>query len=298
MLVWYYDKALNKRRLMVRKHPFLVFIGVCLIVTLACVQPGAAPAAPDPNAVNTAIVQTIAARQTEAALANPPTATLTFTPSPFPPTFTASPEPLPTETMGLPMITVSVDTNCRTGPGSLFERVGVLLVGETTQIVGREVKGEFWLVNNPDRPGETCWLWGEYGTFSGNIFALSNLPVPTPGPTSFSAKFTSLEVCASAWWVNFTIVNKTDAVFQSVSMVVTDTKKPATVNLNSNDFTKSIGCEAPVKTGSLSANETMVISAPALNFNPKGHPMIAKFKLCLDENQSGTCLTQEINFTP
>ena len=37
----------------------------------------------------------------------------------------------------------------------------------------------YWIVNNPDRPGE-CWLWGQYASVSGDT---SSLPVRTPPPT-------------------------------------------------------------------------------------------------------------------
>jgi len=192
---------------------------------------------------------------------------------------------------------MSVDTNCRTGPGSLFEKVGVVHKDQSTIVVGREPKGEFWYVQNPDRPGEFCWLWGEYGEFSGNTLAIISMPVPTSAVSSYSVTFDSLQKC-SAWWVNFKLVNKTDAVFQSMTMVMTDTKKPATVNLNSNDFSKSVGCEPPVNQGSLGANGTIVVSSLPLNYSPKGNAMTAKFTLCLDKNMGGTCLSQEIQFTP
>ena len=113
---------------MLKKHSILMSITVLLIAALACVLPGAAPApALDPNAVNTSIVQTISARQTQEILNNPPTATFTLTPEL--PTLTLEPTlssvPDFTATPSTPQITVSVDTNCRTGPGAIFERVGI-----------------------------------------------------------------------------------------------------------------------------------------------------------------------------
>src|SRR5512143_3628236 len=54
------------------------------------------------------------------------TPTLTFTPIPpsFTPTATSSPFVIFTVTPILPMISVSVPTNCRLGPGKAYEMVG------------------------------------------------------------------------------------------------------------------------------------------------------------------------------
>jgi len=81
------------------------------------------------------------------------------------------------------MVTVSVDTNCRTGPGVVYDRVGGLLVGEQAVVVGKYSAGNYWIINNPDSSG-TCWLWGQYATVTGNTAGLPEYtPPPTPTPT-------------------------------------------------------------------------------------------------------------------
>jgi hypothetical protein len=72
-----------------------------------------------------------------------------------------------------------MDTNCRLGPGQVYDIVGGLLVGETGNVVGRYLDGNYWIINNPDGGGE-CWLWGYYATLEG---PLDNLPYYTPPPT-------------------------------------------------------------------------------------------------------------------
>ncbi len=102
----------------------------------------------------------------------PPTGTLTITPSP---------------TLAFVEVEVSVDTNCRSGPNISFNYVGALLVGERTQVVARSNVPNYFIVNNPDRPGSTCWLWDRYATILGDPLSLPMLeapPTPTPAPAT------------------------------------------------------------------------------------------------------------------
>ena len=67
-----------------------------------------------------------------------PTATFTFTPSP---------------TDSTPMVSVSLDTNCRAGPGMSYDNIGALRVGERAKIAARAETGFYWIIENPDRAG-------------------------------------------------------------------------------------------------------------------------------------------------
>ena len=288
-----------------KRHPFLAFVAILIMTVLACVQPGA-PAAPamDPNAMNTSIAQTIAARQTEAVLNNPPTAT--FTPAPETPTSTAEPTlsltPEFTATSEIPMISVSQDTNCRVGPGSIYPRVGIFLVGDTTEILGREAKGEYWYIRNPDVADngvEFCWVWGEYATTSGNLLPLLFLSPPPPAALTFDLTFEKMETCNN-WWADFKLVNKGGELFRSVSITLTDTDtSPVTIVAQSaNGFTNNDGCGSPVVRETLVSGAAVTISSPQFAYNPTGHKLIAKISVCTENDQQGTCIMQEINFTP
>ena len=46
-----------------------------------------------------------------------------------------------TPTLGVPMVSVSVDTNCRFGPGDFYEYEGALLVGEQAEVAGKLADG-------------------------------------------------------------------------------------------------------------------------------------------------------------
>ncbi len=161
----------------------LLLGSVLLFVASACAPPGLIT--PDPNAINTAIAGTSAAALTQTAqpaipITGPesPTATRASSATPFP-TFT--PVVLGSQ------VRVSVDTNCRAGPGQAYARVGALLVGEVAEVVGRSADGRnYWIIRNPDRPGELCWLWGEFATLTGVtgiLPAFTPPPTPTPSPT-------------------------------------------------------------------------------------------------------------------
>jgi len=283
---------------MVKRQPILISMFFLLVASSACSQ--AAPAVPqDPNALNTSIAQTVAARQTEVALNNPATATFTFTPDTptltLEPTLSATPDYTPTSET--PMISVSVDTNCRTGPGAVFQRVGMLLVGETAEIVGREPKGEYWYIRNPDEGLEYCWVWGEYATVTGNTLPLLYLSPPAPPSLSFSASFQGLESC-TVWWADFKLTNSSGGLFTSISLTLRDADTNTVATLTEDKFTKKDGCYTPETTESLVAGGTVTVSSPPLGYNPRGHNLDAKITICTDAGQQGICLTQELNFKP
>lgn len=108
------------------------------------------------------------------------TATPGFTSTPeFTPTITLTPTP------SVPTVTVSQNTNCRTGPGTQYDLIGALLIGQSATVVGKNTANNYWIINNPGKSG-TCWLWGQYATVAGNTSGLTEYavpPTPTPSPT-------------------------------------------------------------------------------------------------------------------
>ena len=85
------------------------------------------------------------------------------------PTQTPSATAFFTVTSSVPQIRVSVPTNCRVGPGKVYDLVGALLVGEVAQVIARDPTGNYFYIPNPDSPGDYCWVWGEYATISGSL---------------------------------------------------------------------------------------------------------------------------------
>lgn len=137
------------------------------------------------NAAETIAAQTLAVpEETEEPIITEEEAT------PLPPTET--PTELPTATIAftatssVPMAQVSVNTNCRTGPGVIYDLVSALLVGQEAEVIARSADGSYWVIQKPGGAG-TCWLWGFYATVEGPTASLpvwDAPPTPTPLPTA------------------------------------------------------------------------------------------------------------------
>jgi len=173
----------------IRSTSVLIMVTVGLLVLSGCNLPTAGE-----DALQTRIAGTVAAGNLEQLPAGtteiqappevlPPTLTATLSPTvTLTPTITASPTITLTSTLEAPMVSVSVNTNCRTGPDKIYDNIGALLVGEQAEVVGQTTGGGYWIIKNPDRSGE-CWLWGFYATVTGPMEGLPFYdPPPTPTP--------------------------------------------------------------------------------------------------------------------
>ena len=98
-------------------------------------------------------------------------------------------------TSSVPMISASMDTNCRTGPSTVYEAVSYLLVGKTSEVVNKYQNGLWWVIKDPNEPGKRCWVWGTTTNVTGNWQQLPEATQP-PTPTvtlSIEAALDSLE---------------------------------------------------------------------------------------------------------
>lgn len=108
----------------------------------------------------------------------------TSTPTPLPPSETPADTPTatitPTATLGPPTFTTSVNANCRTGPGLMYEVVRVVMAGTSEGIMGRDAASTWWVIQ-----GEaSCWISNVTGTASGDLSGVPVIPAPpTPTPT-------------------------------------------------------------------------------------------------------------------
>jgi len=112
--------------------------------------------------------------------------------TPLPPTDTPQPTDTPTITLTptetwtptptVPMVSVNQITNCRTGPGTQYDLLNSLNVGQTAEVVGK-YSPSYWVIKNPSGSG-ICWLWNQYATVTGNTNVLPEMvPPPTPTPS-------------------------------------------------------------------------------------------------------------------
>ena len=151
------------------KHVIGVFTLIALTLS-SCITPAATPqaeptAGPDLALTVTAQVNLLQAL-TQTALAPTNTPEPTFSPAPA---FTATPSKV--------TITVSADTNCRSGPGLDYDIVGALTIGQQAEVVGKSSAANYWVIDNPLGAG-TCWLWGEHATITGDAAGLQEIAAP------------------------------------------------------------------------------------------------------------------------
>ncbi len=293
------------------------FTFACMILSLAalaCAVPAVTPTL-DPDAVKTFIVQTMtaAAAKTELAVipatATPQTPTLTFTPPP--PTDTATLTltlpPLFTPTPVVPMISVTVATNCRNGPGKVYGIEGALLVGETAEVLARDPTGNYWYIRNPDSGDEFCWVWGQYATLIGNTTALPVFtPLPTPTPTftptpspNFEATFSDMDDCSnSSWWVDINLKNTGSLTFRSMGLTIIDRDTDTEMTNYTNGFVDRDGCGSTSTKDVLEPGSSFVVSSSSFAYNFDDHRIRVRITLCSNTGQSGTCVTKVINFKP
>ena len=291
---------------MLKSNSILFLVTLLLIVSIACVVPSTIT--PDPNFINTAIAQTIVAgvNQTGAApsevpiILESPTITQTFTPElpTLTPTVTLTPSPVFTSTPLVPLISVSVATNCRIGPGRQYDRVGALLVGEVAEVYGRDPTGAYWYIRNPDSGPEFCWMWGEYATLVGNVGVLPIFtppPTPTPAP-NFDVTYLGRDTCTSTWWVEFELENTGGIQFKSISVTVRDTDTNVAISLYADGFTDRDGCSTSVTRDNLNPGDARIVSSPSFAYDPVGHDIRATVTACSELGQTGICISKVINF--
>jgi hypothetical protein len=108
-----------------------------------------------------------------------PTSTATLSPTPSLAAPASTPAPLS------PFVSVSGNTNCRTGPGRNFVNLITLLTSQQAEVVGKNTGLKYWIIRIPGST-DTCWLWGGYATLVGNSTTIpeaTSPPTPTALPT-------------------------------------------------------------------------------------------------------------------
>ena len=181
-----------------RKSPILILSLFLITALSACNLPsGSTDATSTPDLAQTL---TALADQAQPGSGDAPAQQDTATPQ-----FTATPEF--TATPSVPEVTVSTNTNCRTGPGVQYDNIGALLIGQVGTLVGKNSQTGYWIINNPGKTG-TCWLYPQYATISGNTANLQEYSIPpTPTPT-LTPTFTPTPTLAPPTAVNNPTVAK------------------------------------------------------------------------------------------
>jgi hypothetical protein len=300
---------------MFRKKLPVMIILACLVFTSACNLPGVQPAAAGTPPVENLPIETQVALMVEATLAaqtvlaDASTATqaaqATNTPA-FTPTPTLSPTQTYTPTSSVPMVTVSVNTNCRSGPNTSYGILGVMTVGQQAEVVGRSTLSDTMIIRLPSDLNVTCWLWAGNATVTGDTSGLPVVPIPaTPtakfSPTpqvSFSVVYASTDFCAGLYRVKFKITNTGILTWESDQVSVTDQATSVTKTITYDNFPYySSTCDTGVDLN-LEKGEVGYTTSDGFAVNPAGHAMAALIQVCSQDGMVGTCLQKSITFTP
>jgi hypothetical protein len=89
---------------------------------------------------------------------------------------TGSPTVTTTPSGDKPKLSITANSNCRTGPGASFKNVTGFTPGTELEIVGKNTENNYWQVKMPGS-NDTCWVWGQYATTKGDI---GSIPETTP----------------------------------------------------------------------------------------------------------------------
>jgi hypothetical protein len=307
---------------MLNTHRTCLSVAALLFASLACTSVPAF-STPDTGAISTSAAQTVIAGLTQnapqvasSATLEPPTPTFIL------PTLTSTETVTPTQTLTatlvftpsplVPLISVSVPTNCRNGPGKVYGRVGALLVGDFAEVYGRDPTNNYWYIRNPDSGPDFCWVWGKYATLTGPFLLLplftppptptatfTPLPTLTPTPSpAFKAEYVGLDTCSGNWWVEIKLKNKGSIPLKSVNISVNDTVTAVVLVNLADGFTNMDGCLAKTTKDTLGLGDTYLLSAPAFTYDPTGHAINVTLTLCSGTGQKGLCVTNKIDFTP
>jgi hypothetical protein len=293
-------------------HPFrsAALLGLLAILISACgptglLLPGSKPAreatqtmqavATEAQATLNAASQPTPA-EADTATSGPPSATATAAPSDTP---AATPTSADTATPTVPMAHVNQNTNCRTGPGTIFDLHYTAGAGTDLTIVGRTTLSDYVIVNDPNHAGQTCWLWLRYVDISGDLSVLPlSTPPPTPTPSiGFSASYSYMEGCVG-WDPGFKIQNTGSLTLKSVSVTVKDNDTGTSESFSADNFDKLGGCPVANSIPKLDPGDTGYAYAHSFAYDPSGHSMHATIKVCSDTGLGGTCASRSFDFTP
>jgi uncharacterized protein YraI len=232
-----------------------------------------------------------------------PTGTPLPTETPAP---TATPMPVMTETES-PTATstsgavafINENTNCRSGPSTNFPVIFTALKGDSLNIVSKSTLDDYVVVEVPNAPGQTCWLWTEYVTVQGDV---STLPVATPPPTPtpavvYSISYLGIEPC-TGYSLAFKVINTGAKPLQSYSIMATDQSSGNVETTDSNVFTERVSCKLQEERALLDPGQSGYIYGNDFSYDPKGHSFLVYLTICSNNDLEGECVSQGFIIAP
>jgi hypothetical protein len=308
-----------------QKILFVLSIAVILLVASACgpaqTTPDAAVTPTQDTSILTAIAQTAQAgvsgtlTQLAAALPSQTTAPL------FTATASQTALPIASPTSTFAMISVSVETLCRLGPNTVYDRVSALGVNTPVQVYGVDPTHGYYFIQNPSQPGSYCWVWGFYAT---EINSFTGIPIYTPaytptaaitltpsltptktGTTTPTPGFTitnpRIRTCGADNFLDVTITNTGTTIFMSGNLYITDASGPAITGATNDNFIDTPDCQSTphFTQGDLAAGEIGTVSTDPITVGDlSGHNLTINVTMCSADGLGGLCTVKSITFKP
>ena len=210
--------------------------------------------------------------------------------------------PAPTPTSEYPTISAKVATNCRKGPNTNYEIVGLLKENQKSEVHGRNSDNTWWYIRNPDDPQGFCWVWGETTQVTGDTGTIPIATPQNPPPQNpdilFYASFSNKHQCMGTMGFFFQITNAGTMPLKSMQITILDLTAqenlmgPAEQNM---PFMLDAN-QCPPTTNILDPGTTAFVGG-MLDKDPlSNHDARAIIKLCTEESLKGTCLEQYVTF--
>ncbi len=209
---------------------------------------------------------------------------------------TNTPTPAGQPATGSPTVLVNQNTNCRSGPSALYDLLYTAMAGQELTVASASSVSNYVVVNIPDQPGKTCWLWTQFATVKGDLSGLA-VAAPPPVPFNFAITYYRVEVC-NGWMLAFKVQNIASTTLQSYTIVAKDLTENTQETTTSNDFTQHNGCTIGDQVGSLDPSQAGYMYSGGFTFDPTGDSMDAVITVCSHDDLAGKCATEEFKFTP
>jgi hypothetical protein len=264
---------------------------IVAIILSACNLPGVkvtSAVTAEVSATEAVTVIELAATQTQVIPTETPTVT---------PTETLTPEPSATATPEPPMAKVVRESNCRIGPGGLYELVAKYQVGQMLEVVARDLGSSYLFVRNPEKPEEQCYLLAQNITISGETTALPRY-TPPPSPTAapyFNLTFKKFDACNGVDFAVFTVENTGSTPFRSAYIKVINQKANLSVEQALNAFDLRVKCVLAKNIAPLDPGGTGYVASPPFKWSGHGTKLRAVIMLCTEKNLKGSCVTQTVD---
>lgn len=265
-------------------------LGLLLITALilsACNLPISDTAVESSTSDATATTDLFATQTMQAKLVPTHTATEARTETPtLEPSATSTPEPPKAEVLRV--------TNCRVGPGGLYDLVAKYEAGQQLNVVAKDLGGGYWFVQNPEKLEEQCYLLAQNIKITGDTEPLPKF-TPLPSPTAapyFEATFRKFDICENRNYVVFDIENLGSFPFRSVYIRVINQKIGESVEQAYNAFDLRARCVLAKNIAPLDVGKSGFVYSPQFKWSGHGEKLRVIIMACTEKNLKGSCVTQ------